>query len=146
MRRKAKGYDIGVVLKIGEKNNSNNALELRKELNKKTMIYIKKRNSIIFNNGSVSIDVDVSIKEETVWLNQNQIAVLFDTTQQNVSLHIKNILLEEELELNSIHKESLYTAKNGKNFIVDFYNLDMIFAVGYRVKGRRAIEFRKNAS
>ena len=143
VRRKVKGYDIGVALKIGV---INNALELQKIIEQKNDDLHQKRNTIIFNNGSVSIDVDVSIEEETVWLNQNQIAVLFDTTQQNVSLHIKNILLEEELELNSIHKESLYTAKNGKNYIVDFYNLDMILAVGYRVKGKRAIEFRKWAS
>ena len=101
---------------------------------------------IIYDNGEIKIDVNVSPEEETVWLTQAQIALLFDTTQQNVSLHIKNIIEEGELFDDSVHKDYLYTASDGKQYLTSIYNLDLILAVGYRVKGQRAIEFRKWAT
>lgn len=119
--------------------------------------------SIIYNNGNVSIDVKISPLEETVWLTQNQIAELFETTRPNVSTHIKNIVKEGELSVgkdylptgknrgDSSQKESsskdlIFTSKDGKHYVVTYYNLDMILAIGYRVKGDRAIQFRKWAS
>ena len=96
---------------------------------------------IIYDNGSVSIDVRVSPEEETVWLTQDQIAKLFDVTRQNVSLHIKSILEEGEL-YDSVRKKYLHTASDGKKYSTTFYNLDMVLSVGYRVKSKRAAEFR----
>jgi len=100
---------------------------------------------IKFENGGVELEVNVSPEEETVWLNQAQLSQLFETTQQNVSDHIKNILKDKELD-DSVHKKILYTGKDGKSYKTSFYNLDMILAVGYRIKSKRAIEFRKWAS
>ncbi len=101
---------------------------------------------IRFDDGVVSIDVRIVPNEETIWLNQKQIAELYQTTQPNISMHIKNILDDKELEIDSVHKDFLYTAFDGKQYSVDFYNLDMVLAIGYRTKTKRAIEFRKWAS
>lgn len=100
---------------------------------------------VVFDNGKMSIDVVVSPEEETIWLTQKQIADLYETTQQNASLHISNILSDGEV-YGSVHKESLYTASDGKTYVVALYNLDMVLAVGYRVKSARAIEFRRWAN
>lgn len=98
---------------------------------------------VIFDNGSLSLDVTVSPKEDTVWLTQVQIALLFETSVSNVSMHIKNILNDGELDSNSVIKNFLSTAQDNKQYLVQQYNLDMILAIGYRIKGKRAIEFRK---
>ncbi len=98
---------------------------------------------VIYNNNGLNLSVNVDPKEETVWLNENQIALLFDTTRQNVNLHINNITKENELNYNSVSKESLHTARDGKQYSVTYYNLDMILAVGYRIKSDRAIVFRR---
>lgn len=103
-------------------------------------------NYIRFNEENLSLDVKIVPEEDTVYLTQNQIALLFETTQQNISFHINNIINEEELEYVSVHKDYLYTASDGKQYYVAFYNLDMILAIGYRVKSKRAIAFRKWAS
>lgn len=100
---------------------------------------------IIYDNGALNINVRVSLEDDTVWLTQNQIAKLFETTQQNISQHIKNIFEDGELD-SSVHKDFLYTAHDGKQYLTTFYNLDLILAVGYRVKGKRANEFRRWAS
>lgn len=103
-------------------------------------------NSIRFIDGKLSLEVNISPMEQTVWLTQNSIAELFDTTQQNISQHIANIINEDELVDDSVHKESLYTAIDGKDYIVSWYNLDMILAIGYRIKTKRAISFRRWAT
>ncbi len=100
-------------------------------------------NIIIFDNGTIKLDVSVSPKEETVWLTQVQISLLFETTVSNISMHIKNILSDNELDPNSVIKDFLSTAQDNKQYLVQQYNLDMILAIGYRIKGKRAIEFRK---
>lgn len=69
-------------------------------------------------------------------------AELFDTTRNNITMHIKNIFEECELQENSVSKESLLIAKDGKNYKTNFYNLDLIIAVGYRVKSVRGTQFR----
>ena len=86
--------------------------------------------------------IDVRIENETVWLAQKQMVKLFQTTKQNVSLHIRNIFKEGELEENSVVKESLTTAADGKNYSTKYYNLDVIISVGYRVKSHRGTQFR----
>lgn len=98
---------------------------------------------VIFDNGSLSLDVTVSPKEDTVWLSQVQISLLFETSVSNVSMHIKNILNDGELDSDSVIKDFLSTAQDNKQYLVQQYNLDMILAIGYRIKGKRAIEFRK---
>ena len=85
--------------------------------------------------------LDVQLAEETVWLAQQQMAVLFDTTKQNVSLHINNIFREGELDKISVVKDYLTTASDGKKYRTTYYNLDVIISVGYRVKSKRGIQF-----
>ena len=85
-------------------------------------------------------------RDGMVWLNQQSIAELFGTSKQNISWHISNILKTKELEFNSVVKEYLTTAADGKPYTVMFYSLPMILAVGYRVKGVRGIQFRRWAT
>jgi hypothetical protein len=84
----------------------------------------------------------VQITDNTVWLTQADMVVLFQTTKQNISLHIKNIFEEGELKENSVVKEYLTTASDGKNYRTKYYNLDVIISVGYRVKSLRGTQFR----
>jgi hypothetical protein len=90
--------------------------------------------------------IEVRLENDTVWLTQAQMAELFQTTKQNVSLHIQNILKERELRQDSVVKDFLTTAADGKNYEVQFYNLDAIIAVGYRVKSHRGTQFRQWAT
>ncbi|MCI9015627.1 MAG: virulence RhuM family protein [Clostridia bacterium] len=106
-------------------------------------VVVKQNNDIIFyttDDGQVKIEV--RLEDENVWLTQNAMAELFDTTKQNISLHIKNIFEEKELNENSVVKENLTTASDGKNYKTKFYNLDLIISVGYRVKSIRGTQFR----
>ena len=86
------------------------------------------------------------MEDETVWLTQAQMAELFQTSKQNVSLHTNNIFKEKELRPDSVVKESLTTATDGKNYLVKYYNLDIIISVGYRVKSIRGTQFRQWAN
>ncbi len=89
--------------------------------------------------------LDVRLEDETVWLTQQLMAELFQTTQQNISLHISNIYAEKELLLEATHKEYLLVRLEGKREVkrrLDYYNLDMIISVGYRVKSYVATRFR----
>lgn len=92
------------------------------------------------------ITLDVQLEDETVWLTQAQMSRLFDTTKQNVSLHINNCFREGELDENSVVKESLTTGSDGKNYRTKCYALDVIISVGYRVKSQRGVEFRRWAT
>ncbi|MCQ2381499.1 MAG: virulence RhuM family protein [Acidaminococcaceae bacterium] len=82
----------------------------------------------------------------TIWLNQAQMAELFATSKQNISLHIKNILEEGELNADAVVKEYLTTANDGKTYNVAYYSLDVILAVGFRVRSARGTQFRKWAN
>ena len=86
--------------------------------------------------------IEVRLEDETVWLTQSLMAELFQTTKQNISLHIRNIFDEQELPEDSVVKDSLTTAADGKNYRTSFYNLDVIISVGYRVKSQRGTQFR----
>ena len=97
---------------------------------------------IIYTTEDGQVDIEVRLEDENVWLTQNSMAELFDTTKQNISLHIKNIFEEKELKENAVVKENLTTAKDGKNYKTKFYNLDLIISVGYRVKSVRGTQFR----
>ena len=91
---------------------------------------------------SAEFQIEVRVEDETVWLTQSQMVDLFDSTKQNISLHINNIFKEGELNRNSVVKEYLTTAADGKNYKTKLYNLDVIISVGYRVKSKRGVQFR----
>ena len=101
---------------------------------------------IVMYQPDETIRLEVRVENETVWLTQQQMADLFLTTKQNISLHINNIFNEDELIKNSVVKESLTTAKDGKRYKTNFYNLDVIISVGYRVKSKRGTKFRQWAN
>ena len=110
-------------------------------------------NNIESNTGEIvmyqpdeTIRLEVRVENETVWLTQQQMAELFLTTKQNVSLHVNNIFREDELTKSSVVKESLTTAKDGKRYKTKMYNLDVIISVGYRVKSKRGTMFRQWAN
>ena len=81
-------------------------------------------NIIIYTTDDGQVRIEVRLEDENVWLTQNAMAELFDTTRNNITMHIKNIFTEGELEEKSVSKESLLTAKDGKNYNTKFYNLD----------------------
>ncbi len=97
---------------------------------------------IIYQTEDGNTRLQVRMDRDTVWLSQSQMAELFETTKQNASLHIKNIFLEGELREDSVVKDFLTTAGDGKNYQTRFYNLDVIISVGYRVKSHRGTQFR----
>lgn len=97
---------------------------------------------VIFKTQDGRTDIDVKVEDGTVWLTQGQMGELFNTTKQNISLHIKNIFDEGELDKNSVVKEYLTTAADGKNYNTKYYNLDVIISVGYRVKSTIGTQFR----
>jgi hypothetical protein len=90
--------------------------------------------------------IEVRLESESVWLNQLTMAALFQTTKQNISLHLKNIFVEGELAENRVVKEYLTTAADGKAYSTKFYNLETIIAVGYRVRSHRGTQFRRWAT
>ena len=103
---------------------------------------MKSEGEIILYQSDDSIEIEVRIEDETVWLTQAQMADLFKSTRNNITLHISNIFKEGELERVSVCKESLLTASDGKAYKTSLYNLDVIISVGYRVKSKRGTQFR----
>ena len=106
----------------------------------------QKKELVIFETKDHAVKLEVPVNEETVWLTQAQMASLFQTTKQNISLHVNNCFREKELDKNSVVKDFLTTASDGKQYKTKFYNLDVIISVGYRVKSKRGVEFRKWAN
>lgn len=107
---------------------------------------MSEHNIIIYNTADGRASVSLLTKDGTVWLNQSQLAELFATSKQNISLHIQNIFEEGELEQNSVVKEYLTTASDGKNYSVSHYSLAMILAIGFRVRSKRGTQFRQWAN
>ena len=97
---------------------------------------------IILYQPDETVKLEVHMEDETVWLTQAQMVELFCSTKQNISLHINNIFKEKELVKDSVVKKSLTTASDGKKYQTNFYNLDVIISVGYRVKSVRGTQFR----
>jgi len=97
---------------------------------------------LIYQTEDGQTKIDVRLEEETVWLSQKQMVELFQTTKQNVSLHIRNIFKEGELDEISVVKDYLTTASDGKQYSTNYYNLDVVISVGYRVKSHRGTQFR----
>lgn len=100
------------------------------------------KNEIILYQPDSTLSLDVRVENDTVWLTQAQMTELFQTTRNNITLHIRNIFKEGELEESSVCKESLLTAADGKRYKTKFYSLDVIISVGYRVKSIRGTQFR----
>lgn len=105
-----------------------------------------KTDILIYQTEDGNTKIDVRLESETVWMTQKAIAELYQSTKQNVSLHIKNILEEKELVENSVVKFHLTTARDGKNYKTKHYNLEMILAIGYRVRSHRGTQFRQWAT
>ncbi len=101
-----------------------------------------KNEIIIYTGDNGKSSVEVRMQGETVWLTQKQLAELFDTTKQNISQHINNILKDGELQTDSVVKKILTTADDGKKYQTDHYNLDMIISLGYRINSHIATNFR----
>ena len=97
---------------------------------------------IIYKTDNENSILEVHVESETVWLTQAQMRELFEATKQNISLHINNTFREGELNRDSVVKEYLTTASDGKKYKTKFYNLDVIISVGYRVKSKRGTQFR----
>jgi len=93
-----------------------------------------------------SIHLEVFLQDETIWLSQKLMGILFDCSTDNISLHLKNIFKESELDEVSVAEDFSVTASDGKNYRVKHYNLDAIIAVGYRVNSKRATAFRQWAT
>ena len=103
-----------------------------------------KNEILLFENQDVKLEVNM--KDETVWLNQLQMAKLFDKDRKTITRHIQNIYRDGELEENSVCSFFEHTGEDGKQYNIKFYNLDMIISVGYRVKSKQGIIFRKWAT
>jgi len=101
---------------------------------------------ILYTSDDGETKLHLRVETDTIWLSQLEIAELFQTTKQNVSLHAKNIFEDGELGQDSVVKESLTTAADGKNYRTKLYNLDLILAIGYRVRSARGVQFRQWAS
>ena len=97
---------------------------------------------LIYQNPDGKIKIDVRLEEETVWLTQAQLCELFQKSKATISEHIKNVFEEGELEENSVVRKFRTTAIDGKNYDTNYYNLDVIISVGYRVKSPQGTQFR----
>lgn len=103
---------------------------------------MEQNNIIIYNTEDGKAKVVLYAQDGNIWMNQNQMAELFDTSKQNIGQHIANILSDNELSENSVVKNYFTTASDGKNYNVTFYSLDMILAIGFRVRSKRGTQFR----
>jgi hypothetical protein len=101
---------------------------------------------IIYQTEDGQTKLEVRLHEETVWLTQKLMAELFQTSRENITMHLQNIFKEGELEEKSVSKDFLHTASDGKNYKTKMYNLDAIISVGYRIKSHVATKFRQWAT
>jgi hypothetical protein len=101
---------------------------------------------LVYQTQDGKLKIDVRFEGETVWLTQQHMAELFQTTKQNIGQHLKSIFAEGELVPDSVVKDSFTTAADGKSYATRFYNLDAIISVGYRVKSAVATRFRTLAT
>ena len=116
----------------------------------------KEKKSLLIRNGTAEFlifsyqtggdGIEVRVQDGTIWLSQRNMGQLFDTSPDNIGLHLKNIFIDEELNKDSVTEDFSVTATDGKNYRVKHYNLDAIIAVGYRVNSKRATAFRQWAT
>lgn len=107
---------------------------------------LNKTDILMYETEDGQTRIDVRLEDETVWMTQKTIAELYQSTKQNISLHIKNIFEEKEIDEISVVKDYLTTAKDGKEYKTKHYNLEMIIAIGYRVRSHRGTQFRQWAT
>ena len=110
------------------------------------MVVIEKYELVKFVDGEFELEVNVNAKEQTIWLSQNEIAQLFDKDRKTITRHIQNIMNDIELNDEAVCSKKEHTALDGKKYQIKIYNLDMIIAIGYRVKSKRALKFRQWAN
>ena len=103
---------------------------------------MKNEEIVIFQSDELSTKIEVKVENETVWLNLNQISELFERDKPVISRHINNVFREGELDKYSVVAKNATTELDGKVYQVDYYNLDIIISVGYRVKSKRGTQFR----
>ena len=101
-----------------------------------------KENKIAIYQSDASVQLEVLLQNETIWLTQAQMVMLFERDQSVISKHIRNIFKEGELDKNSVYAKFAYTATDGKTYEVEHYSLDVIISVGYRVKSQKGTQFR----
>lgn len=106
----------------------------------------EKKRIIIYTNESGKTKIDVKLEDETLCLTQAQMCELYPTSKSNVSEHIKHIIEEGELQESSVVRKFRTTAADGKSYLTTYYNLDMIIALGYRVRSIIATRFRQWAT
>ena len=107
---------------------------------------------VLFKDGDITLDVSVSVDKDTVWLNANQMAALFDKDEKTIRKHINNVFIDDELDKELVVAKFATTTQHGamsnkvQTHMTQFYNLDVIISVGYRVKSKRGISFRRWAN
>lgn len=106
----------------------------------------EENNIIIYTTQDGKASVALFARDGNVWMNQAQLAELFATSVPNISMHIKNVLEDNELQEKSVVQDYLTTAVDGKKYSVTFYALDMVLAIGYRVRSKRGVQFRQWAT
>lgn len=143
----AKIYNLNVVLAVGYRVRSQNGILLKNYLEQYLREYYNKVDNpiIIYDNGDISLPVNISPSENTVWLSKDQLEILFNTTRQNIEYHIENIYSQEELIESSTCKDFLQVQLEGDRKVTrisKMYNLDMIISLGYRINTKNGITFR----
>ena len=118
----------------------------KKNPNRQNKLIPTESSFLLYTTPDGNEKIEVRLENETVWLTQAAMAELFQTTKQNISLHLKNIFIENELSAGRVVKEYLTTAADGKVYQTNYYNLEAIIAVGYRVHSHRGTQFRKWAT
>jgi len=113
---------------------------------KETALVPRDTEFVLYQTEDGKTRIQVRLEDETVWLTQAAMAELFQTSKPNISMHLKNVFNEGELLQESVVKDSLTTAADGKNYRTKFYNLDAILAIGYRVSSPRGTQFRRWAT
>ena len=157
VKRIIKRYNLDIIIAVGYRVKSNRGILFQKWA-LKTIDNIKAKKAyttplIVFEHNGISLDVNVSPNEDTVWLTKDQITILYDTTRQNIEYHINNIYEENELESAKVVPllvHYILQVQNEKNRkvtrTVNMYNLDMIISLGYRINSKKGIIFRKWAN
>jgi len=140
-------YNLDVILAIGYRVRSQNGILLKNFLEQYLREYYNKVDNpiIIYDNGDISLPVNISPSENTVWLSKDQLEILFNTTRQNIEYHIENIYSQEELIESSTCKDFLQVQLEGDRKVTrisKMYNLDMIISLGYRINTKNGITFR----
>ena len=141
-------YSIEILYALDTKFSVNTGHQLKEYIDSQIRNEILANNGevIIYNNDNSEIEVTFSPEEDTVWMNQNQMAKLYGVTQPNISVHLQNIYEDEEADFGSTHKFYLLVQNEGGRDVkrqVDYYNLDVILNIGYRVRSKTASAFRK---